>query len=226
MNLEMLFTAREDGLPGGPPSNRLLTDLLADAAATVVQQVQRSLVVLHNGRHGVGAGIIWAQADPRQAAEQDFYILTNQHVIANGRDVRAAVEGGTEYPTQVVAQDEEVDLALLRIRAQGLPVAKIGDSQALRIGQWVMAIGHPWGQRGFVTAGMVSGLLKAHTNGPRRSVEVIRSDARLAPGNSGGPLVDAGGAVIGINTMIVGGDQGIALAGQVACEFVAQALRQ
>ncbi len=222
------FTYQESGgyAEQSPPAHLRLSDQLAEAAGRLVQQVQRSLVVLHNGHHGVGAGIIWAQGDGRPGQAQEYYILTNQHVIAHGRNVRAAVEDGAEYATQVVAQDEEVDLALLRIQAQGLPVAQIGDSRRLRPGQLVMAVGHPWGQRGVVTAGLVSGLLKAQTRGPRGSVDVIRSDARLAPGNSGGPLVDATGAVVGINTMIIGGDQGIALAGQVACEFVAQALKK
>jgi serine protease Do len=92
------------------------------------------------------------------------------------------------------------------------------------VGQYVLAIGHPWGQRGVVTAGLISGLSKAHTRGPRGEIEIIRSDARLAPGNSGGPLVNAWGAVIGINTLIVGGDQGIALPSHTADEFVNRAL--
>jgi len=230
MNPATFFAYRESGsagYPAGkpPPANQLLADRLAEAAGELVRQVQRSLVVLHNGRHGIGAGIIWAQGS-RPAKVQDYYILTNQHVIAYGRHVRAAAEDGAEYATQVVAQDEEVDLALLHLQAEALPVARIGDSRRLRPGQLVMAVGHPWGQRSVVTAGLVSGLLKAQTRGPRgTTVDVIRSDARLAPGNSGGPLVDATGAVVGINTMIIGGDQGIALAAQVACEFVAQTLK-
>lgn len=219
MNLTDVFASQETGL-----GHSQLAGSLADAADTLVRRVQRSLVVLHNGRHGIGAGIIWP-SNTGQAAGPDHYILTNQHVIAHGRNLRAGLEDGSEYNTQVVAQDDEIDLALLHFQAQALPAATIGDSRSLRIGQLVMAIGHPWGQRGVVTAGLVSELTKAHTRGPRGQVEVIRSDARLAPGNSGGPLVDASGAVVGINTMIVGGDQGIALAAQVACDFVAQALK-
>lgn len=200
---------------------------LTGAADALVRQVQRSLAVLHNGQHGIGAGIVWA-SDNRGA-----YVLTNHHVVAHGRarggahgrmpegTLRAALADEQEYPARLLAQDEEIDLALLHIEAPGAPAAPIGASRDLRIGQLVMAVGHPWGQRGVVTLGLVSGLLKAHTQGPRGNVDVIRSDARLAPGNSGGPLVNAAGEVVGINTMIVGGDQGIALAAHVAAEFVA-----
>jgi serine protease Do len=86
-------------------------------------------------------------------------------------------------------------------------------------------VGHPWGQRGAVTAGLISGLSKARRRGRGGEIEIIRSDARLAPGNTGGPLGDASGAVVGINTMIVGGDQGIAIPSHVACAFVEQAVK-
>jgi serine protease Do len=207
-------TPLSTSLPGA------LTDAVADAAEEVVQRVQRSLVVLHNGRHGVGAGVIWGLSGDLGA-----YILTNNHVVAHGRQVRAALENGIEIPTRLVATDEEIDLALLQVEASGLPPAMIADSRALRVGQLVLAIGHPWGQRGAVTAGLISGLSKAQTRGRRGEVEIIRSDVRLAPGNSGGPLVNASGAVVGINTMIVGGDQGIAIPSHVAGAFVEQAMK-
>ena len=200
----------DTGLPGA----------LTDAAEEVVRRVQRSLVVLHNGRHGVGAGVIWSRSDGAGA-----YILTNYHVVAHGRQVRAALEDGSEIPTRLVATDEEIDLALLRIEQNGLPPAMVADSRQLRVGQLVLAVGHPWGQRGAVTAGLISGLSKAQTRGKRGEVEIIRSDVRLAPGNSGGPLVNASGAVVGINTMIVGGDQGIAIPSHVAQAFVEQATK-
>jgi serine protease Do len=192
-----------------------LVNLLAEAASDVVQRMQRSLVVLHNGRHGIGAGVIWSR---------DGLILTNHHVATNGR-LRAALPDGQELPVQTLAQDPEIDLALLRVEADNLPAALVADSRDLQVGQYVLAVGHPWGQRGVVTAGLISGLSTAQTRGPRGSVEVIRSDVRLAPGNSGGPLVNAAGAVVGINTMIWGGDQGIAIPSHVASAFVEQALQ-
>ena len=189
-----------------------LTLPLVDAIAEVVQRVQRSLVVLNNGRRGFGAGIIWSR---------DGLILTNHHVIAHGR-TRVGLADGSEHPAEPVASDPEIDLALLRIEARELPAALVADSRNLRVGQLVLAVGHPWGQRGVVTAGLISSLGKAQTRGKRGQVDIIRSDARLAPGNSGGPLVNAAGAVVGINTMIVGGDQGIAVPSHVASSFIEQ----
>jgi serine protease Do len=119
-----------------------------------------------------------------------------------------------------------VDLALLRVNAQDLPAAAIGDSTRLRVGELVAAFGHPWGQRNAASFGIVSHLGTASTRGERGVVPVIRTDARLAPGNSGGPLLNAAGEVVGINTMIVGGDQGIAIPSAVALDFVSKALAE
>ena len=124
-----------------------------------------------------------------------------------------------------MAQAPEFDLALLEIDKGNLPTALIADSHILRVGELVLAIGHPWGQRSAVTAGLVSGLSTAQTRDPNKSIEIIRSDVNLAPGNSGGPLVNASGAVVGINTMILGGDQGIAIPSHVASAFVEEALK-
>ena len=96
----------------------------------------------------------------------------------------------------------------------------IGDSTNVRVGELVFAIGHPWGQRASVSAGVISHLTNAQTRGKRGVIPIIRTDARLAPGNSGGPLVNHAGEVIGINTMIVGGDQGVAIPSAVAKEFI------
>jgi serine protease Do len=169
--------------------------------------------------------VIWGRSGSTGA-----YILTNHHVVAHGRQLRAALEEDTwhrtsEYPARLLATDEEIDLALLYIEANDPSPAVIADSRRLQVGQLVLAVGHPWGQRGAVTAGLISGLSKAQTHGQRGEIEIIRSDARLAPGNSGGPLVDASGAVVGINTMIVGGDQGIAIPSHVAGAFVEQAVK-
>ena len=129
----------------------------------------------------------------------------------------------------MAAQDEEIDLALLQVdgafkdeQNHALPEVQVADVGQLRIGELVMAIGHPWGQRGMVTLGLVSGIFAAKTQGRRGQVQVIRSDARLAPGNSGGPLVDASGRVVGLNTLIIGGDQGMAISSQVIDSFVAE----
>jgi serine protease Do len=102
--------------------------------------------------------------------------------------------------------------------------APIADSRSLLVGQIAVAIGHPWGQRGVLTAGIISGMGEARTQGARKSLPVIRTDAELAPGNSGGPLMNASGGVIGINTLIVGGDQGVAIPSHVVEAFVEASL--
>lgn len=201
-----------------------LTTSLAEATSDVLRRVQRSLVVLHNGHHGVGAGIIWGSTDNRAHSDRTL-ILTNYHVIAHGRQLRAELEDGTEYPARLLAQAPEIDLALLEIEKDNLPAALIADSHILRVGELVLAVGHPWGQRSAVTVGLVSGLSTAQTRDPHKSIEIIRSDVNLAPGNSGGPLVNANGAVVGINTMILGGDQGIAIPSHVAIAFIEEALK-
>ena len=192
----------------------LLADELADCLAAVVQRVQRSLVSVHDGRRGAGAGIIW---------RPDGIILTNHHVVSHGK-VNVTLYDGQTLPARLIARDPEIDLAVLQIDHSNLPPAMVADSRDLRVGQLVLAVGHPWGQRGVVTTGIISGLCTAKTRGQRGSVPVIQSDVELAPGNSGGPLVNAQGAVIGINTMIVGGDLGLAVPSQLASEFIGQAM--
>jgi serine protease Do len=150
-------------------------------------------------------------------------------VIAHGRP-RVDLPGGVELPARLVAQRPEIDLALLQVEAPGQPVALIADSHALRVGQLVLAVGHPWGQKNAVTGGIISGLGQAEVRsqngrrGQRSFIDIIRSDVGLAPGNSGGPLVNIMGGVIGINTMIVGGDLGVAIPSHVVNNFLAETL--
>lgn len=197
-----------------------LNDTLADEMSALVGRVQRSLVVVRVGKQGVGAGVIW---------RSDGLVVTNRHVAGHhslfGRaHLQVTLADGREFPARLLAQDSEIDLALLKIDVQDSPAALIADSRLVRVGQLILAVGHPWGQLGFVTAGIISGLGRVQTRGPRGSVDIIRTDVSLAPGNSGGPLVNAAGGVIGINTMIVGGDLGVAIPSQVINSFVEGAL--
>jgi serine protease Do len=189
-------------------------DGLDRASADLLEEASRSLVVLGNGRRGLGAGVIW---------RQDGVILTNNHVVGDG--IRTAITSeGAEIELEVLARDSGIDLALLQAGVTGLPAARIADSRLLRVGELVLALGHPWGARAAVTVGCISALGKAGTSGSRAEVEVIRSDARLAPGNSGGPLLNASGEVVGVNTMVVGGDQGIIIPSHVVESFVQDVL--
>ncbi|MEX1247392.1 MAG: trypsin-like peptidase domain-containing protein [Anaerolineales bacterium] len=179
--------------------------------SAVVSAARSSLVAVFAKRYGAGAGILWSA---------DGLVLTNRHVLGQ-HTPKVLLMDERQFEAEVIATDEEVDLALLRIEAQDLPAASIGDSTQLRVGELVFALGHPWGQRNAASFGIVSQLGNAKTQGRRGLIPIIQTDARLAPGNSGGPLLNAAGEVVGVNTMIVGGDQGLAIPSAVVLDFLA-----
>ena len=179
----------------------------------LVQRVMPSLVVVRGHRFGAGAGIVW---------EENGLILTNNHVVGRHSPV-VILQDNREYESRLLARDPDVDLALLSIDATGL-AALLPASISPRVGEMVFAFGHPWGQRNTVTRGIVSALVHAH-NRRGEKLPIVRSDVPLAPGNSGGPLVNAKGEVIGINAMIVGGDQSVSIASSVAVDFVKKATK-
>ncbi len=189
-------------------------ELPAVASARLAQLVDRArpcVVQVRSGWRGAGAGIIW---------RTDGHILTNYHVIAasqRGAAIPVVLADGRTFAAQVVDHNAALDLALLKIAAPDLPVLPIGDSTRLRVGELVFAIGHPWGQTNFVTAGIVSGLAIALRDN-QHQIPYIQSDVRLAPGNSGGPLLNVAGQVVGINAMIAGGDLSVAIPIHVALE--------
>ncbi len=186
---------------------------LTDEIDYIYQRVFQSLVIIHNGRHGAGAGLIW---------RQDGSIVTNYHVIRRGTP-RVSDMDGHEYAAEVIARDKPHDLALLKIDStEALLPAPLANSRSLRVGQFALAVGHPWGQIGSVSAGIITSIGSILLRWGRRSIDVIRTDASLAPGSSGGPLLDAEGGVIGINTMIMGGDLGVAIPSHVVDDFVSK----
>lgn len=139
------------------------------------------------------------------------YIITNNHVVAGADDIKVKLFDGREYKGEIKGADEKLDIALVKIEAKNhLPVAELGDSDAISIGEWVMAIGNPFGLSQTVTAGIVSAKGRVIGSGPYD--DFIQTDASINPGNSGGPLFDANGKVVGINTAIVAGGQGIGFA--------------
>jgi serine protease Do len=141
----------------------------------------------------------------------DGYILTNDHVVDGADEIKVKLADGREFPGTVRGLDQKLDLALIKIEAgKQLPVAKLGDSDRLRIGEWVMAIGNPFGLEQTVTVGIVSAKGRVIGAGPYD--DFIQTDASINPGNSGGPLFNINGEVIGINTAIVPGGQGIGFA--------------
>lgn len=187
-----------------------LTLPVNEAVAEALERARRSLISLQLGRRGFGAGVIY---------RRDGLILTNHHVVARGNP-QVILSDGRRFEGRVIARDPDVDLAMLKVDLVDAQAAMFADSRSLQVGQLVYAMGHPWGQSGMVTMGLVSGLGTAIIRGRRSSIPVIRTDARLAPGNSGGPLVNAAGAVVGINTLLVGGDLGVAIPNQVILQFV------
>jgi len=139
------------------------------------------------------------------------YILTNNHVVSGADEIKVKLSDGREFKGTVKGTDEKLDLALIKIDSNDrLPVAALGDSDAIEVGEWVMAIGNPFGLAQTVTAGIVSAKGRVIGSGPYD--DFIQTDASINPGNSGGPLFNARGEVVGINTAIVAGGQGIGFA--------------
>ena len=189
-----------------------LPDAASAAIAEMVERLQPSVVQVQSGGRGGGTGVIW---------RANGSIITNYHVVGNATAIKVALFDGQTFDATVSARNPTLDLAVLDIAATNLPAAPVDDSARLRVGELVFAIGHPWGQRWVVTAGIVSGLGSVSVAGSDRKAQYVRSDVGLAPGNSGGPLLNARGAVVGINAMIFGGDLAVSIPSHVARTWVA-----
>ena len=223
---------------------------LSDELATLARRVRESMVQVQAGPRGMGSGVVWSVGEPNATGEAETNVITNAHVVAAARakTLTIRVHDGRELEATVAAVDPTHDLALLRTKASALRVAEYGDSSALRVGELVLAVGNPWGREGAVTVGVVESRAPADPDlelepaededvpeqpperDPRRAwgawrprrIELIQADIRLYPGNSGGPLADARGRVVGINAM-VGGGLGFAIPSRTVQQFVAEA---
>lgn len=143
--------------------------------------------------------------------DKDGYIVTNNHVVENADEIKVRLKNGTDFNARIIGRDPKTDLALIKIEHdQNLPFLSIGDSEKLKVGQWVVAIGSPFGLEQTVTAGIVSAKGRVIGSGPYD--DFIQTDASINPGNSGGPLLNMDGEVVGINTAIISGGQGIGFA--------------
>jgi serine protease Do len=184
--------------------------VLSDEIAEVAKAARESTVLVYRGG-GNGAGVIW-----RANGE----IVTNKHVIGNGKQVDIVLADGRKFTGLVASRHPERDLAVIKIAADDLPAAEIGDSSTVRPGQIAIAVGHPMGFRDAVTAGIVVAAGQAASDEGPQMGDHLQADLTLLPGNSGGPLIDAWGRVIGINTM-VSGALALAIPSQAVERFVA-----
>jgi serine protease Do len=181
---------------------------LDEEMAVVAEAIRRSTVQVTDGRTGGGTGVIW---------RDDGLIITNAHV-ARGADAKVTLWDGRQLDATVTSRDPRRDLAALAVRAVALPAPVTGDPASLRAGDIVLALGNPLGIVGALALGIVHVVDRQGSDGPRW----IRADVRLAPGNSGGPLSDAQGRVVGINTLIANG-LGVAIPVNRVTEFLGSA---
>ena len=174
---------------------------LTEIFAAIVEPLRRSTVQIRAGRRGIGSGVIW---------RSDGLIVTNDHVVHEPNPTVALLDGRT-FSATIKARNKQRDLAALQIHATNLPAMTIADSNHLRVGELVFAVGNPGGTVGAVTAGIVHTL--------ESNPAWIQADVRLAPGNSGGALANVQGQLIGINTMIVNG-KGLAIPSKTVEQFL------
>ncbi len=190
----------------------ILQQLSAEMAG-VVGQTRDSLVRVTNGHSGAGAGTIWSS---------EGLIITNAHVVQRASPT-VYLPDGRSLPARVLAHDPQRDLALLQVKANGLNAMPLGDAEQLRAGELVFAVGHPWGVARAATAGVVIGLGGDMPEMQAGRREWLMVSLVLRPGNSGGPLVDVAGRLLGVNTIMTGPEVGGAVPVHVVKAFLREA---
>ena len=196
------------GSPPPVPGDVDLLDAYSQAVIGVVERVGPAVVSISVGgrrdpetRTGSGSGVLFTP---------DGYVLTNAHVVRGAKRLSLSLTDGGSHEASVVGTDDATDIAVVRVDGSRLPYAELGTSASVRVGQLVIAIGNPLGFSSTVSAGVVSALARTMRTTTGRLMEnIIQSDVALNPGNSGGPLVDSHARIVGINTAMILGAQGI-----------------
>ncbi len=191
-----------------------LSNGVSEQIADIVEQVKMGMVKIAHGPSGSGAGCI---------IHPEGLILTNSHVVRSDK-VQVILSDGRMYQGKLLARDRSIDLAAILLEEQHLPVIAMGDSNSARPGELVFSLGYPWGMDGGLTYGIVIQVGRWPMESPRSKLDLMSASLHLRPGHSGGPMFNARGEIIGLNTMMQGLDVGVAVPINQAKTFLKEVL--